>query len=482
MKFTKKQFKKLRLVSLTAVITLVAASATAGIKDEMDNVFGGMGSNSNMTLPGIHKTQSRGLVSGGRYTVRTKIVDETLISAQLPSAKGGCGGIDIYGGSFSFINADQLVSLLRAVAANAKGYAFQLALDALCKNCMKIMDGLQKKIQQLNDQLGNSCQMAKGIIDGGVKAANALVNTEASLSEVTENMTDDFFAAYNDSESAQQKTVDRDPAGGKDMLAKKELAGNVVWHRLQNQNVQSWFRYGDRETLEMLMSITGSYIKKFPEPGVSAGGNSQELGEDEFLLPHKTGIVTAMVLGQKQVPVYKCDEEDYCAAPTTVKVDIDGMVERIEKVLLGSGAGTGVVYKYATNTGIISPTESQLIASLPSSYGTLVRNLAINSESLARTFITQTSSLIAIPMIEDVINQMVQAVNLALFQSQSAHVATVRKAIADARKSYSNELDLLRERFGNLSDVISQYNEIVKNTRKARYTTATLIQPTSSKD
>ncbi|MDN4704685.1 conjugal transfer protein TraH [Vibrio parahaemolyticus] len=46
--------------------------------------------------------------------------EQNLVSFTPPSWKAGCGGVDMFGGSFSFINAEQLVTMMRAVAANAK--------------------------------------------------------------------------------------------------------------------------------------------------------------------------------------------------------------------------------------------------------------------------------------------------------------------------------------------------------------------------
>ncbi|RFC87550.1 conjugal transfer protein TraH, partial [Klebsiella pneumoniae] len=55
--------------------------------------------------------------------------DENLVSFAPPSWKAGCGGVDLLGRTIKKKKTDQIVQLLRAVAANAKGYAFQLALD-----------------------------------------------------------------------------------------------------------------------------------------------------------------------------------------------------------------------------------------------------------------------------------------------------------------------------------------------------------------
>lgn len=111
-----------------AVGTLMMTADTAeahGLQSEMDKLFGQM---SNTTPPGVYESQRRGVLAGGRVTGKAKIFDENIVAFAPPSWKAGCGGVDLFGGSLSFINADQIVQLLRSVAANAKGYAFQLAL------------------------------------------------------------------------------------------------------------------------------------------------------------------------------------------------------------------------------------------------------------------------------------------------------------------------------------------------------------------
>ena len=41
---------------------------------------------------------------------------------------------------------NQFVDLMRAVASNAAGYAFQLAINAMCPDCGNTMSDLQKKV------------------------------------------------------------------------------------------------------------------------------------------------------------------------------------------------------------------------------------------------------------------------------------------------------------------------------------------------
>lgn len=47
----------------------------------------------------------------------------------LPDINAGCGGIDAYLGSFSFINGEQLQRFVKQIMSNAAGYFFDLALQ-----------------------------------------------------------------------------------------------------------------------------------------------------------------------------------------------------------------------------------------------------------------------------------------------------------------------------------------------------------------
>ncbi len=42
----------------------------------------------------------------------------------LPDINAGCGGIDAYLGSFSFINGEQLQRFVKQIMSNAAGYFF----------------------------------------------------------------------------------------------------------------------------------------------------------------------------------------------------------------------------------------------------------------------------------------------------------------------------------------------------------------------
>lgn len=301
-----------RVKQVTAAVTLAFAALTvpsishADIQDELDSFFGEM---SNATSPGVFETQRRGVFSGGRYTTKSKIFDENLVSFAPPSWKGGCGGIDMFNGSFSFVSAEQIVQLLRQVAANAKGYAFQLALDNVCPDCSKHIEAFQKKIQALNQHLGNSCQLAQGIVNDATSAFELKGKTDASIAATTTGLVSDVFGSREETETGRSPEEEL----GEDELLRRELIGNIVWQQLKKQNAKAWFTYGDDALLETMMSLTGTIIRKPPVIDPNHVGDPADAGKTLPLetKPAKPDILRAILEGGS-VKIYNCDTDDKC--------------------------------------------------------------------------------------------------------------------------------------------------------------------------
>ncbi|EGJ5555270.1 hypothetical protein IM997_004768 [Salmonella enterica] len=240
-------------VAASLVMAPTGAIAANGLQSQMDKLFNEM---SNTTPPGVYESQRRGVLAGGRFTAKTRIFDENLVSFAPPSWKAGCGGVDLFGGSLSFINADQIVQLLRAVAANAKGYAFQLALDNVFPDGAKWIENFQKKVQALNQHLGNSCQLAQGFVNDLTSGMDLKHKTDASITATTSGLYEDFFGS-------KQETSGKSPL--EELKANKpdeynKMIGNIVWKQLKSNNANTWFQYGDNTLLEAIMSLTGTVI------------------------------------------------------------------------------------------------------------------------------------------------------------------------------------------------------------------------------
>ena len=86
---------------------------------------------SSSSSPAVYQSQRRGVITGGSFHARTSINETNLTGFVPPNFSAGCGGIDLYGGSFSFINSEQFNKLIRDIAGNASGYLLGLAISAM---------------------------------------------------------------------------------------------------------------------------------------------------------------------------------------------------------------------------------------------------------------------------------------------------------------------------------------------------------------
>lgn len=159
--------RMLRLILIAALINLsIGAPARAGVNAELDSFFNGMGGAANVTGPSAYQGQSAGYYTGGGLWSRFAQTSANPINLQLPNVKAGCGGIDLFGGSFSFINSDELIALLKATASNALGFAFMLAIKSISPQIASTLEDLSQKVQQLNQFNMNSCEMAQNLVSG----------------------------------------------------------------------------------------------------------------------------------------------------------------------------------------------------------------------------------------------------------------------------------------------------------------------------
>ena len=106
-------------------VGLLVTPAQATVNQSMQDWFNDIGAYGNVTGPNAYRGQTMNLYTGGSLYMRTPVRNYQLASIAPPSFTAGCGGIDLFAGSFSFINKEQFVALLRNIGNNAIGAAFK---------------------------------------------------------------------------------------------------------------------------------------------------------------------------------------------------------------------------------------------------------------------------------------------------------------------------------------------------------------------
>ena len=113
--------------------------------------------------PGTFDAQQRDFYWAGSFTARRRMTDDFLVTATAPRVEVGCGGIDLFGGALSFLDAEYLVAKLQRVLQAAPAMAFQIALQEYCKPCVAGLEALETITNQINQLQMNDCQMARGL-------------------------------------------------------------------------------------------------------------------------------------------------------------------------------------------------------------------------------------------------------------------------------------------------------------------------------
>jgi conjugative transfer pilus assembly protein TraH len=118
------------LLALLLVISPLPLRA-GDLNTEVNDMFNNLGAIGNYTAPGAFRGQTFNTYTGGNLMMRSPNKVYQLAAIQFPSAKAGCGGIDVFGGSFSHISATEFKNMLKNITAALPGIAFQLALEAV---------------------------------------------------------------------------------------------------------------------------------------------------------------------------------------------------------------------------------------------------------------------------------------------------------------------------------------------------------------
>ena len=275
-----------RVLAASVAASLVATSPTLRAGDlnaEVNNMFNNLGAIGNYTAPGAFRGQAYNTYTGGNFMMRSPNKVYQLAAIQFPSAKAGCGGIDVFGGSFSHISAEEFKNMLRNITAALPGIAFQLALEAVSP----LLGGLTKWAKGLETWINtariNSCETAKAIVSTAAESVGYSSQEACADLAVDLGMESDRDAARRRCASDRPSILaSARSSGDANIRNKAPFVGNLTWKALQKTGT-----YLDDNERELIMSIVGTVIY-YPE----------ESGRDpETIAPTLTSI-SQLLYGQ----------------------------------------------------------------------------------------------------------------------------------------------------------------------------------------
>ncbi|WP_298435661.1 conjugal transfer protein TraH [Ottowia sp.] len=275
-----------RLLAALVAASLMATAPTLRAGDlntEVNNMFNNLGAIGNYTAPGAFRGQAYNTYTGGNLMMRSPNKVYQLAAIQFPSVKAGCGGIDVFGGSFSHISAQEFKNMLRNITAALPGVAYQLALEAVSP----LLGGLSKWFKGFETMLTNarinSCETAKAIVSTAAESIG--YSSQETCADLAVEM-----GMESDRDAARKRCATDRPSilasarssGDANVRNKAPFIGNLTWQALRKTGT-----YLDDNERELIMSIVGTVIY-YPE----------ESGRDpETIAPTLTSI-SQLLYGQ----------------------------------------------------------------------------------------------------------------------------------------------------------------------------------------
>lgn len=260
---------RIALCCMLASGLIAAPMATGG---GLEDFYNSVSAYNNVTGPQAYQGQAMNVYTGGSLFMRTPSRNYQLVNLAAPSLRGGCGGIDAFAGSFSFINAEQFVALLRNIGQNALGLFFMTALQSMAPDIMEAIKYLQGLAKDINSLGINSCEAAKGLVAAsGVEKWMEANKVNTGLGAAAAGLYDDWTMArtklFGDSAEAAQKAAVLKATNPN--VASQLIEGNLVWRAINKGSLPNYLSEKERR---MVMSAMGALImnKKAngdPDPG-----------------------------------------------------------------------------------------------------------------------------------------------------------------------------------------------------------------------
>jgi len=398
---------------MVAFVVLVAITNQA-FAMSMQDLFNAVGAQGNVTNPAALQGQTMNLYTGGSLFMRAPQRTYNLVNVTPPSFSAGCGGIDIYTGSLSYINKDNFVRMLRNIGSGMLGYGFKIAVQNLCPTCDNVMQALNATAQAINRASLDSCAAAEGIVNASVPATWEADRTNAAKNYGTQSgYFQDVADAWQQvgSSSANTNSTLNSVASSNPSAIDDIPMGNVVWKALKKMN-------GIDDNYRMIiMSMIGTTI--YPTDGSSTAPSSLPglgITLDQFVGPQND---TATL----NFNVYQCDnpsDPEGCLHPTIVPITSLGsfpsfrnMVDTKINVIVQNIANRQPYSDIKDVIGFVNITDIPIYKLL--SIGTSMGNTAI-TESLIERY----EDLIAAKYAEVYIRGAVDDLRQSLAQYQSA--------------------------------------------------------------
>jgi conjugative transfer pilus assembly protein TraH len=248
------QFKKIILVSSLCTSIIISQPIRADVAADLTKFVDSIGGAATSTPASIYKGQSRGYINGGRLFVRTPQTSIKAFSYKAPKFTAGCGGIDAFAGSMSFIDAAEFINALKKVATSSS-YYMMLGLRTISS---QIANTMEKNMSWLQDKIGfdmNSCEMAANVVGAGMDFFNDNGRSQnVCIVQTMESTGVDYSSAKESCGTGGGGKIDTNTTESRELSF---ITGNLIWVIMFDADM---FK-NDIEMKKVVMSLVGTVIK-----------------------------------------------------------------------------------------------------------------------------------------------------------------------------------------------------------------------------
>lgn len=255
MKACKRNTKKNLTLAVGFILLMPVNPTNADMQSELQSW---MGANEyvNVNKPTAYESQAGGYgVSLGGLKYRTPEMQVGVFaSARNAKISAGCGGIDMDLGGFNFVNKDQIVQQLRAIASNAKGMIFQMAIDTVSSMIGGNMKNFKNVADFMNQFQTNSCHAASEMMSKVTDVVSGDISRNQCISDVIDKNGLSYDQAVREcGPNGARVSVIGDK---KNQNSNTWKAGNLAWAILMQDD---YFKT-NKESAILMMNITGTTI------------------------------------------------------------------------------------------------------------------------------------------------------------------------------------------------------------------------------
>lgn len=437
----------LTIVSLTLISESIYAKS---VTDSMEQFWDDMGGYSNGTEAGAYQTQGSGYYTAGGFRARSRVIDVNPVTITPPGIRAGCGGIDIYTGAFSHINTDQFVALAKAIPSNAIGFAFELALETVSPAIKGTVDQLQSIIDRVNSTNLNSCDLAQGLVGGGLAMAGK-TKAYCATTANSQGWANDFArsqAECGTGGKSSQYIKEADSVHGD----QRPVNINIAWEVLKKSNL---INSGTNDNLaEFIQSITGTIIIKSP---INDNQGPEIIYHPNIILKDET--INAILDGG-EVTILSCDEKDKCLNPTTKKINLPADKSFRRRV---SNAMLEIAAKIRDGQKLEAKQQDLITKTSIPIYRMMLANQAYFKSSAANNLSSEYySSLVAIDMLYNYFDQMLKQVTEQSKQISNFDQSNIDKFVSGLEKAHAELVKFKDER----KDSWQKVEQMITSTRQ----------------